>query len=116
MLLYLLVLVVLVYPVHNQSNNGKDEIMNYAAIENPFRMQKINLGRHHSSHCRHAETPECWSLEFQLDATFADNVGHICRQIMYICRQFYHMTKNRYKIKSSWNFSFPWFLHAGLTV
>ena len=32
---------------------------------------------------RLAETPECRSLEFQLDATFADNLGHICRQIMY---------------------------------
>ena len=42
---------------------------------------------------RLAEIPECWSLEFQLDATFGDNFGHICRQIMYICRQFYHMAK-----------------------
>ena len=33
---------------------------------------------------RLAEIPECWSLEFQLDATFADNFCHICRQIMYI--------------------------------
>ena len=38
-----------------------------------------------------AETPECWSLEFQLDATFADSFGHICRQIMCICGQFYQM-------------------------
>ena len=34
---------------------------------------------------RLAETPECWSLEFQLDATFAANFGHIGRQIVYIC-------------------------------
>ena len=27
---------------------------------------------------RLAETPECWSLKFQLDAKFADNLGHIC--------------------------------------
>ena len=33
---------------------------------------------------RHAETPECWSLEFQLDATFADNSGHFCKQIKYL--------------------------------
>ena len=31
---------------------------------------------------RLADTPECWSLEFQLDAIFGDNLGHICRQIM----------------------------------
>ena len=37
---------------------------------------------------RLAETPESWSLEFQLDATFADNFGHICRQILYVYRQF----------------------------
>ena len=30
-----------------------------------------------------AETPDCWSLEFQLDGTIADNVGHTGRQIMY---------------------------------
>ena len=30
---------------------------------------------------RRAETPGCWSLEFQLDATFADNFCHIFRQI-----------------------------------
>ena len=29
---------------------------------------------------RHAETPECWSLELKLAATFADKFGHICRQ------------------------------------
>ena len=40
---------------------------------------------------RLAETPECWGLEFQLDATFADSFSQICRQIMYICRQFYHV-------------------------
>ena len=28
-----------------------------------------------AGHCRLAETPECWSLEFQLDTTFADNFG-----------------------------------------
>ena len=44
--------------------------------------------------CRLAETPECWCLEFQLDASYADNFGYIwriityiCRQITYICRQ-----------------------------
>ena len=34
---------------------------------------------------RLAETPGCWSLEFQLDATLADNFSRICRQIVYIC-------------------------------
>ena len=29
---------------------------------------------------RLAETPECWSLEFHLIATFADNFDHISRQ------------------------------------
>ena len=34
---------------------------------------------------RLVDIPECWSLELQLDATFADNLGHICRQIIHIC-------------------------------
>ena len=33
-----------------------------------------------------AKTTECWSLEFQLNKIFADNIGHICRLI-------YHLTK-----------------------
>ena len=45
-----------------------------------------------------AETPECWSR----DATFAGNVGHICRQIMY-CRRFY--------LAGILSSSIPWFLY-----
>ena len=38
---------------------------------------------------RLAETPKCWSLEFQLDATFTDIFGHFfrVRQIMYLYLQ-----------------------------
>ena len=54
----------------------------------------VNILKENISNCSWlAETSECWSLEFQLDATFSDNLGHICRQIMYICRQFYHIIK-----------------------
>ena len=42
---------------------------------------------------RLAETRECWSPVFQQDATFADYFDHVCRQIMYICRQLFFMTK-----------------------
>ena len=45
----------------------------------------------YSVQTRLAESPECWSLKFQLDATFADNFVHICGQIMNICRQYYHI-------------------------
>ena len=30
---------------------------------------------------RLAETPECWSLELQLDMTFADNVVISCKKV-----------------------------------
>ena len=54
-----------------------------------------------------AETPEWWSLEFQQEATLTDNVGHICREIdMYICGQFFHITKIIWKIGSIWNLSY----------
>ena len=33
------------------------------------------------------------NLEFQLDSTFADNFGQICRQIVYICGQFHYMVQ-----------------------
>ena len=46
---------------------------------------------------RLAETPECWSLEFKLDATFADKCCHICRQIVDTCRQFFIMTTIKWK-------------------
>ena len=49
---------------------------------------------HSSVKGRLAETQERRSREFQLDATSADNFGHICRQyLQYICRLLYHMAK-----------------------
>ena len=39
-----------------------------------------------------AEIPECWNREFQQDALFANNFGHICTQFYYICRKLNHIT------------------------
>ena len=48
-----------------------------------------------SEDCTGLQKPrDTQSLEFQLDAKFADNFGHISRQIMCVCRQFYNMNKN----------------------
>ena len=65
--------------------------------------------------CRLAETPECWSLDFQLDATFADNFGHISRQLMYICRQFFIIWPEFYE---KWNLA-GWYSitqHSGISA
>ena len=63
--------------------------------------------------CRLAETPECWSLEFQLDATFADILGHICRQFMVYLQTILSYKKTQSDMEFSWNSLFQ---HSGVSA
>ena len=46
------------------------------------------------------QKPGMLESKIQLDTTFADNFGHICRQIMHICRKFIIYDRND---KTKWN-------------
>ena len=63
-------------------------IIEYAVLT----QQKVRIKVLQKTGGQACRNPGMLSLEFQLDATFADNFGHICSQTMSIGRQFYHLT------------------------